>query len=79
MCRESCSEDLFRYRQCLEMELENLDIPAKATVCNDPCSCNHKEVVQSYFECCGWLSDEGKQEVHTHWKTKYCKGVGMGL
>ena len=48
--REACSEDLFRYRQCLEMELENLDIPAEAAVCNDPCSCNHKEVIQLYFD-----------------------------
>ena len=48
--RETCSEDVFRYRQCLEMVLENLDIPADAAVCNDPCSCSHKEVIQSYFD-----------------------------
>ena len=48
--REACSEQLLRYRQCLDMELDNLDIPAEAAVCNDPCSCHHQEVIQSYFD-----------------------------
>ena len=34
-------EDIFGYQRCWNMELDHLNIPAKAAVCNDPDSCCH--------------------------------------
>ena len=42
--------DLEAYKLCLEMELDNLDIPAEAAMCNDPDRCCHKPQIQNYYD-----------------------------
>ena len=38
--------DIAKYCQCLDLELDSIQIPAEAAVCNDPGSCDHREHIR---------------------------------
>ena len=50
MWQEAKEVDLAKYCQCLELELDTIQIPAEAAVCNDPGSCHHREHIQVYYD-----------------------------
>ena len=64
--REACSEDLFRYRQCV---LENLDFLVEAAICSDPGTCIYKEVIQLYFDAMVGLMMKATRGVYP-WEDK---------
>ena len=42
--------DLRKYKERVEMEMESIVVPAEAAVCNDPLSCQHRQVIQSFYD-----------------------------
>ena len=50
MWQEAKEVDLAEYCQCLELELDTIQLPAEAAVCNDPGLCHHREHIQVYYD-----------------------------
>ena len=48
--KAACNDDIYGYQRCLDMELDHLNIPAEAAVCNDPDSCCHHIDIQRYCD-----------------------------
>ena len=50
MWQEAKKEDLERYCQSLEFELDSIQIPAEAAVCNDPGLCENRKHLQECYD-----------------------------
>ena len=48
--KEATTADLRKYKERVEMEMESIVVPAEAAVCNDPLSCQHRQVIQSFYD-----------------------------
>ena len=48
--KEAREADIVKFQKILEMELDVIDIPVEAAVCNEPISCKHQHMMQSFYD-----------------------------
>ncbi|XP_062512344.1 uncharacterized protein LOC134188162 [Corticium candelabrum] len=48
--KEASAIDIAKFQEILEMELDVIDIPVEAAVCNEPLSCSHQHRIQVFHD-----------------------------